>query len=468
MRAGGLLIWMLVIQAPVASQSLFESSRSETQELLVSSNLHLGGFIRFGTWLSTDPLTDDPGLQSAYAQTGLLLDAKAGNRASAKADLRFRFGREFGSAVVLTDLREAYIQYRPGPFTITGGKFIKPWGKGTVYQPVEVVTPRDPTVRSPEEDDMNLGYWGMHAGLNIGRHMRINALWKPLYQGSTLLIGPVPMPEYVEFTEPAMPGTALKEGSYGLNIDLFSGPADVSLYWFEGYHVWPGIRLVSFLLDSVSMDPLSLRLQEKAYRIRMAGIDFAIPMGSWIIRGEGAWKQPVLSRSEGEYIPFPEWTYVAEAEWSRGLWTLVAGYHGKAVLDFTPPVADPGLSAALDPPEGMTGDLTLVPPSLIGDQIRQRIGSFNRLYNYQLEEYYHSLYLVTSATLLHDQLELSVPVIHHLVTEEWIVQPSVTYRPADGLEISAGYSGLFGPGGSLNDLAGPTLNAFFIAMTLTY
>jgi hypothetical protein len=100
--------------------------------------------------------------------------------------------------------------------------------------------------------------------------------------------------------------------------------------------------------------------------------------------------------------------------------------------------------------------------------VQEQISAFNRLYNYQLEEYYHSAFLVLKADVLHNTLELAVPLVYNITTEEWIAQPSVSWMPADGLKVQAGYSGLRGGANSLYDLVGPVLNAAYISMTLTF
>ena len=68
----------------------------------------------------------------------------------------------------------------------------------------------------------------------------------------------------------------------------------------------------------------------------------------------------------------------------------------------------------------------------------------------------------------HDRFEITIPVIYNLTTDEWIAQPGISYKPVDGLRISAGYSGLFGPENSLHDLVGPVLNAGYLSVKLTF
>jgi hypothetical protein len=460
---------MLILASPQSfSQSLFESSQIGIHEDLVSSNLSLGGFIRSVSYFGESPENDRIYLQSVYAQAGFLIDARAGDHARATADIRIRYGTEFGEMLFQTEIREANVDLWAGPFSIRLGKMITPWGKGTVFNPVDKLTPTDPTVRSPIEDDMRLGSWGIQSQVSLGPLMRLEATWKPLFQPSVLLIDPVPMPDYVDFTNPVYPGMELSEGSYGIEYALFTSLADLSLYWFDGYHNWPGIGFESFSFDSLTLEPRSLILAENAYRIRMAGLDLSIPFGAWIIRGEGAWMQATEPHETTEYLPFPELSYTAELEWSSSHFNLLAGYYGKTILDYAVPLADASLSASSEEFLQLIQMGLQLTSEVIDEAIRQRIGSFNRLYNYQIEEHYHSLFLVGKGSFWDGKFALTVPLIYHLTTSEWIVQPSVEYKPLDGLDVTLGYSGLYGPENSLMDLVGPVLNALYLSVKLTF
>ena len=102
------------------------------------------------------------------------------------------------------------------------------------------------------------------------------------------------------------------------------------------------------------------------------------------------------------------------------------------------------------------------------EAVKSQIGAFNRLYNYQLEEFYHPGFLVLKGNILHDQVELELPLIYHITTREWIVQPALSWMAADGIQLKAGFNGFFGPAGSLFDMIGPTLNAGYLALTLRF
>lgn len=468
MKLSGLCIALLLWLSPAKSQGLFESAQAEEQSISGQPALSIGGFIRSVGYIGQTPAEETPYLQSAYGQVGLLLNARAATWATAKADIRFRYGTEWQQPVSEFDIREAYVDLYAGPTGFKFGKFISPWGKGTVFNPTEKVTPMDPTVRSPIEDDMNLGVWGLQGHVNLGTYVKLTGTWQPLYQPSVLLIDPVPMPDYVMFLEPEYPGVELKESSYGFNLDLYAPAMDAALYWFEGYHHWPGIKYDSFVIDSVTMQPLALNMLEKAYRIRMLGMDMSKPVGAWIFRIEGAWQQTVESHTDHEYLPFPELSYTAEIEKSGNWLTLLAGYYGKYILEFTAPAADPSLSAGQDQFLQLMQSGFPLTGSAIDGLMREQVNAFNRLYNYQLEELYHTAFVVLKGSFWHDQVEVTAPFIYNITTEEWVIQPKISYMPGDGIKLTAGYSGLYGQEESLYDMVGPTLNAGFLSIKLTF
>jgi len=456
-----------LLSAASAGQGLFESSLSEGSANPDQEFLTIGGFIRSAAYIGETSEKKELYLQSAYAQASLQLKAKAGSKVSAFADIRFRYGSEWQKTVSEIDLREAYVYLQTGPVDFRLGKLIAPWGKGSVINPVNKLTPMDPTVRSPESDDMNLGIWALQGGVNLGSYLKLSATWNPLYQPGKLLIDPIPMPDYLNFLDPDYPDVSLDEGSYGIQLDLRAPAMDAALYWFDGYHNWPGIAFDSFVMDTLSMEPLALNIYEKAYRIMMAGLDFSIPLGSWIFTAEGAWFQAKEKHDGVEYLPFPELSYTAEIEKSSAWLTLIAGYYGKYIMDYVPSQAKPELSAEQEQfiPLMEGGMLTT---EMVDGAVKEQIAAFNRLYNYQLEEYYHSTFLVLRGDFFHNALEIELPVIYNITTEEWTSQPAITWMPADGIRVKAGFSGFWGAKNSLYDLVGPVLNAGFIAMTLTF
>jgi hypothetical protein len=467
-KATSSLVLLILVSATISGQGLFESSLSESSGTPGQEFLTIGGFIRSAVYIGNTPEKEEAYLQSAYAQASLQLKARAGSKVSAFTDIRFRYGTEWQENIAEIDLREAYVDLQSGPVGFRLGKQIVPWGKGTLFNPVNKLTPIDPTTRSPEMDDMNLGIWALQGNVNMGSYLKLSATWNPIYQPGILLIDPIPMPEYVFFLEPDYPGVNLDEGNYGIQLDLRAPVMDAAFYWFDGYHNWPGIAFDSFVLDTLSMEPLALNLYEKAYRIMMAGLDFSIPLGSWIFTAEGAWFQTKENHEGKEYLPFPELSYTAEIEKSGSWLTVIAGYHGKHIMDYIPAQAKPELSAEQEQFLPLMEEGIGLTSELVDGAVKEQIAAFNRLYNYQLEEFYHSSFLVLRGDFIHSMLEVELPVIYNFTTEEWTIQPAISWMPADGIRVKAGFIGLWGGPNSLYDLVGPVLNAGFIAMTLTF
>lgn len=468
-RSGKIVIGLGLVLFPGLSfsQSLFESSLQNTHEINVSNSLSLGGFIRSVTYLGKTPAEEIPYLQSCYGQAGLIMDVKAGRIGSARAELRYRYGTEFESKISEWDLREAYIDITAGPVDFRIGKQIISWGKGTVFNPTQRLTPLDPLVRSPDQDDLKLGNWALGTGITLGIKSKLSGYWLPVYAPSRLLIEPVPMPDYITFADPGYPDVKLKNGSYGLKYDLFLGALDASVSWFDGFNHLPGIAFRNAMFDSVTLAPDNIVLAEEAYRAKMLGLDFAIPAGSWIFRFEGAW-QHTNGYPEKEYIPFPELSYEAEIEWTGSNLTVVAGYYGKYILDYAASGRDPELSISNDDLAGIINSGITVTPDMLNSEITGRISAFNRLYNYQMEEIYHNGFVVIKSNFFHNFLELELPAVYNFTTDEWTLRPSITCKPADGIHIKAGYEGYIGPASSLYDMIGPVLNSGFLSVKIMF
>lgn len=469
MQTGLLSIALLILaSATIHGQGLFESSLSKSTHGQGSEFLSIGGFIRSAAYVAETPSKRELYLQSVYAQASLQMKATAGSKFSAFTDIRFRYGSEWQQSLKEIDLREAYVDLETGPLGFILGKQIIPWGKGSVFNPVNKLTPMDPTTSSPDADDMNLGIWALQAHTKLGSYLKLAAIWNPVYQPGKLLIDPVPMPGYVNFMDPDYPEVMLDEGNYGIQLDLRAPVLDGALYWFEGYHNWPGIAFESFVMDTATMEPIALNLYEKAYRIMMTGLDFSLPLGSWIITAEGAWYQAKKEHKGVEYLPFPELSYTAEIEKNISWLTMIAGYYGKYIMNYVPGQAKPELSADQEQFISLMEEGMALDPQMVDGAITDQIASFNRLYNYQLEEFYHGCFLVLRGDFLHNLLEVEIPVIYNLTTEEWVAQPALSWIPADGIRVKAGFNGFWGPKNTLYDLVGPVLNAGYLAMTLTF
>jgi len=409
----------------------------------------------------------NPSLSSIYGEAGMIWKAQVGKSAAAYTELRFRAGNEWESNFSEWQIRESYVDLYSRIFDLRAGKQIIRTGKGTFFNPEDWLTPLNPTVRAPEEDEMRLGIWAVKGDFHPWRPLNLSASWIPVYTPSTLFTDLISLPEALRFTEPDFPDLRLKSGSYSIRMDLRTRLVDLSGSWFEGYSHWPGIAFDSLIINSMTYSLDEITLRQLAYRIRAAGGDLAIPAGKFVFRAEGAWRSSTAEQPES-WQPMDEWSYTAELERSGDYLTVIAGYYGKYILNFTPPSADLQLFTGDDPSEMLAGLPQPVTPAAISAAIGGQVDLFNRLYNYQMEEFYHRAFGVIRLDLFHEQFRIDLPFIWDFTSEEYLARPGIEVVPADGLSLKAGYQVYGGPDKSLYSLIKNRLNGPWLTMKLSF
>jgi hypothetical protein len=463
---GCLICVMFVI--PLSGQGLFEAALKNEDESS-SGNNSLGGFVRSAMYIGKTTDEKIPYLQSLYGQLGLTSDVDLGKYGAAFADVRFRFGNEFDSGVSQLEMREAYVDLFAGPLTLRTGKQIVSWGSSSFVNPSDQFSPLNPTVRSPDPDDMKIGVWSMNAKLTMGASSSLQILWMPLYQPSMLLTEPFTFPAYVAFTDPEWPTTELENSSYGFLYDLRTSVLDGSLSYYNGYRNNPKFSLESATFNPTTMAPEMIVMYQEPFRIQSAGLNLSVPVGAYIFRTEAAWMSPVDEAEENIYLPLSEVSYVGEIEQSGANTTLIAGYYGKYNLSFEAPTAEPaGLTGSFPDPTSLIPPGTPVTPELIDGIVSSQIDAFNRLYDYQMEEFYHSVYASVTINMLNDALKVEIPGMYNLTSKELMLMPSIEYSVTDGFIIKAGYTFMKGEENTLYNLVGPVLNAGFISFKVLY
>lgn len=462
------VISLMIALIPLTGQSLFESAQDESPSSPDLINM-LGGYVRSSMYIGNSGEDESAYFQSLYGLLGLTTDLELGQYGSAFADLRFRYGNEFQKDVSEMELREAYTVLYAGPVDLKMGKQIVSWGSSSFFNPSDRFSARNPVYRSPDPDDLRIGAWSVNARLNIAGSSSLQLLWLPLYQASILITEPFEFPEYIKFSEPEWPSPEIKESSYGLLYDLRSSLLDVSLSFYNGYRNDPKFTIQSATFDPLTFAPQRMDLRQEAFRINAAGVNMSVPLGSYIFRTEAAWTSPVDEADELVYLPMSELSYIGEIEQNGANINLIAGYYGKYILSFEAPAADaasltgefPDLATLL--PEGV------VPTQEIIDGIMaDHIGAFNQLYDYQMQEFYHSIYASVSVFLLNDALKLELPVVYNFTTSELVLRPVVEYSITDGMILQAGYSYMSGEEDSLYDLVGPTLNSAWLSVKVMF
>ena len=460
-------LWVvLFLQSPVIAVCQENTSLNVDNDN--QNKKEIFGFVRAGLYTGIDhDDKDKPYVSSAYSDFGLRAETGNGLNFKAFADLRFRYGVEFLKPVNRIDIREAYVKINGKRWDLTAGQKIVKWGRADFTNPTSKLSPRNYIFRSPEREDMDMGNLLSAFNWYPTDHINLQAVVVPFYRSSVLIIDPIPLPENVIVNQINTLLTNKEMFSYGLKSDIHLKGIDWSLSWFDGYDPMPGTALTGFNLDLSAQVPIpDIVLSETAYKTRVLGLDFETTAGNIGIRGEAAWSMPYLSGKTNEYVPFPEIKWVAGLDWSRGNWRITGEYSGKSVQNYTRSTVDPVLGTK--PDYYKLAALLSVPGFDLEDYVRQQVGAFNRLYNYQLRKYYHSAGIRIESDLIYGKLSPSFFSMYNFTSGDLLLIPEIKYKPADGLSITAGAEFYSGRSGSLYDIVDGFMNCVYISFRVDF
>jgi len=454
-------LFSLITSLAVCQNSMFSTVPQNTK------SSHIYGFIRGGFYTAIDKNDDKLYVPSAFSDFGLKAEIEDFSHFKAFADMRFRYGTEFGEHVNKLDIREAYVKVNGRKWDIAAGQIIIKRGRADFTNPTSSLSPRNMIYRSPDREDMDMGNLLLASRLYPSDFIDFEFEVIPYYRSSVLIIDPVPVPDYVTIRNITSLITGKEMFSYGFKADFHVRSFDWSFSWFDGFDPMPGITLSMFNLDLSGPEPVPYtELTVEPYRNRVIGVDFETIAGSVGFRGEAAWAIPDLSWQEYEYVPLPEIKWVAGFDWSSGSWHFTGEYSGKYLPDFISPQVDPFIGT--EPDYSKLAEMLSIPGFDIEGYFRQQVGVFNRLFNYQLERYYHNAGLRVESDLLYGKMQPSVFTMYNFNSRDLLVIPEMKLKLADGLTITAGAELYYGRSGSLFDLVNDFMNGFYVSMRVDF
>jgi hypothetical protein len=301
--AWGLLAALLGVpggSAPVAAQ---------TAEPLVWRDVLFTVGLRSEITLSTKRDLDFQSFE-VEADLGLTSDLGPGRfevLGRARRDLRYDFDHSFEEAT--GGEGRSQLELREMTWTVAGdstdwslGRKLVTWGRADGLRLLDVVNPLD--FREFVFEDFSrskIPLWMVERRHYFGSG-DLQLLVIPEYRSNRL--APLGTPFYDGFNDPAraedLPGDApddfSRDGLEGaVQLSGRWGRADVSLNYFYGHADDPTVELVP------SRTPLGPLVEaRKAWdRVHLAGGSFAVPVGNWLVRGEGAWV-------DGRRFPVPD------------------------------------------------------------------------------------------------------------------------------------------------------------------
>ena len=98
------------------------------------------------------------------------------------------------------------------------------------------------------------------------------------------------------------------------------------------------------------------------------------------------------------------------------------------------------------------------------EYMRQQVGAFNRLYNYQLEKSYHSGGLRIEGDMLYGKASPSILTMYNFTSRDFLIIPELRIKPADGLTITLGAEIYKGKKGSLYDIVDDFMSSIYFGI----
>ncbi len=421
-----------------------------------------GGFTRGGIFLSTGDYKHD--VNALFSDASLYITLDNSFNFKGFADLRIRTGQQFGDNVNGLELKEAWGMYYNKVFGLSIGKKIIKWGKTDFFTPLSKFNPVDYSFRTPDREDSDLGNIIGEFILTPSPFLKFSFVSAPLWNPSILMTRPLEIPRYISLELPW--GLSSENGfcSYGLRADFLLRGFDAGIQWFHGPDPMPGLKLVSADFSDL-MNP-SIVIKGVPYIINSGGLDFEAVVSNSVIRGAVAYSKPLTEKAGNEEVPFPMLEWVAGIDLTPGDFRITAEYSGRKIFDFYESPYQPLFGRELD--LAALSQLFADPSFDPDEYLRLQTEAFNRLYNNQLEEYYHSAGLRIEAETLYGRLIPSLSGIYNFISRDLVLIPAIRYKPSDGLTLSAGLEHYSGADGGLHDITDDFMNSLFFSLRLDF
>lgn len=422
-----------VVNTPIFSQGLFESTgEADGTENGIVSPLTFSGHSK-GAVSGGRNSAGKAVISGTNAQLSLKLAAQKSGIARAFAEVRFNAGRFRDSSVVAFDLREAWGSVSPGPFDITLGHQIISWGRADAINPTNVITPKDETYLSGEFDDTRLGNELLHIKAKIGQ-TNIQGVWIPCFRPDVLPLTKAIIPAGVKLGDTFYPDNRFENGGFALRMEFFLPSVDGSISYFNGYPTLPGF--------DYALSQTGVALIPHAYRTQSAGADFSTTIGQFGVRGEAALKYPFDDYEKHVFVPLPFVQYVLGFDRSFGDWNMLLQYSGLYTIRYAD-ITDPVLT---DPFSPMGQAL------YASERAKTEFQRLNRLFTGTSSKIGHAVTGNAQWSAFHETVRLKLAGMYNFTTEDYAINPSVSYDIADAVNLSVGGRYLSGPTNSLNDM----------------
>lgn len=429
---------MAALASPAFGQGLFETAGEGEEK--ATTKLDWSGYVR-GTVYGGSNQFD---YATLFGEAGLQGRLSRG-KAFILADARLREGSQFGESAHMLQLKEAYAGYQSPKVDIFLGNQIVTWGRTDGFNPTNIITPKDYFFLTPDPDDQTLPNFMLRARYRIIPAIDLEVNAAPRYRPSSYRYDLFNLGEMAQFTEGSLPPQTLENGTLSAKLNVELPGAGFSVSYFNGYEPFYGFNIQQIDLSNI-LAPMII-YQPAFYRKQAIGGDFAVPLGSWIARGEAA-ASFTKSYEAQMHVPNPDLYYVLGVEREFLGITGIFQYIGRYTFDFQ--------------------ELTAPPQENFLERIQYESTLINRKIFQQQEETNHALFLSLSRSFAHETLRAECSAYYNITSEEYLVRPAISWQISDALSATAGASIMGGPEGFIFDYAKDVLNGGFAQLKVSF
>lgn len=171
-------------------------------------------------------------------------------------------------------IREAYIDWQAGAWSVRLGRQVLAWGRADRINPTDNLAPRDYTLLVAEDEDQKLGIDAARVRYELSSSLSASVLLARFGAHKTPT-GSLPS----NTVKAVKPGDA----EWAVKLD-HTGPLDWALSYFDGYE-----RLTRY--TTVFSSPTTVVFQGDFERSKVLGFDAATALGAWTVRTELAYSE---------------------------------------------------------------------------------------------------------------------------------------------------------------------------------
>jgi hypothetical protein len=442
------LLPFLFYSGSIFSQGLFETASQSTTNTN-EQVFQLNGFVRGSVFGAGDIYDFTNAFGEVSLQTHLKKDKFVMN-----ADIRFRSGYNFNQPVSEFEIKEAYAGINTNSFDLFLGEQIVSWGRTDGFNPTNNITPNNYFFFSANPNDQKIPNFMMKADIRFSPQVDWEIIAIPIFRPSMYRYDLFDMGENVLFADAILPDKTLKNGTWATKLNIELSGIGFSASWFRGYDPFYGFDLKS--VDFKTGIPVVTNVPS-FYMKNALGIDVELPLGTWILRGEGAYN--LTENSDNEmYIPNDDLNYVAAIEHDFGGFLTIIQYVGTYTFDFselTVPV--------LSDPANMMAQLQYA-----NEMINYESASFNKKIFHQQEKMNHAVSIVISKDFAYETINTELTGYYNFTSKECLIRPKLSCKIGSALTATAGYSFMKGPDKSIFSYAAPIMNGAFIELKASF